>query len=756
MSVEETKKELELRSKITDLVLLETKSIRERSGAIAQANSEYQANLAILQAQNKEIEKYDRSIQVSRQNTTAMHNSNVQGAGASSSAMGVLVTATKALNQEMFNAAGRLEDLSAERRELTNLIAKEIGGSSRLFNELANDAKTAADMIDAVNTGTVDKMKRYYETLGGVAGTSSSKLEDNQLKFIAQVNSTDKAFLNAQVAMEDFYRNASGFKEEDGKIVPDSFFMVQGVPLMDVMGGTAAAFQPFLDILKDETLQQPFAAKMLSPDHIEESLKDLKRIDVAMLGLGLRSDQVTSLVRTNYIRSGEASTDYFEEVVKAAELGQNAFGYNAQMIVSDIYKMTQNVEVFGFRSGDEFAKISARAKDLHMSIEDLQGVMGKFDTFESAAQTVGQLNAALGTNFDAMELMTLKYEDPGMMLEKLREGLMSTGKTFDEIPITYKRMITQQLGITMEGIRGIMDGNVRSLDELTMQQEGARAKLESGLDPSQQQAALDARLEARVKEAAGFTKTAEDMNALAERAAKIFAQGGVAASAMADKTADSLKKLSQEYTGTVAPAIKAVVEAVKYSDQVFTSVAAQATSAAIKKLEDPLRQIAQTMVREFLDQLKKGIESIVSGNDLGTALARVEALQKGQMSSTPAPRSAAAAATPAGKDVVMKGELDEGDRVILSNYGSILRSTLIDKNDTLIASPTLNKTDIKQNQPTAPTAARPELPAVSDAIRASLQGVGTSLRIELDVGQLTDLVLRDIMMNKPNVFGGVG
>lgn len=172
MSVEETKKELELRSKITDLVLLETKSIRERSGAIAQANSEYQANLAILQAQNKEIEKYDRSIQVTRQNTTAMHNSNVQGAGASSSAMGVLVTATKALNQEMFNAAGRLEDLSAERRELTNLIAKEIGGSSRLFNELANDAKTAADMIAAVNTGTVDKMKRYYETLGGVAGTS--------------------------------------------------------------------------------------------------------------------------------------------------------------------------------------------------------------------------------------------------------------------------------------------------------------------------------------------------------------------------------------------------------------------------------------------------------------------------------------------------------------------------------------------------------------------------------------------------------
>ncbi len=53
------------------------------------------------------------------------------------------------------------------------------------------------------------------------------------------------------------------------------------------------------------------------------------------------------------------------------------------------------------------------------------------------------------------------------------------------------------------------------------------------------------------------------------------------------------------------------------------------------------------------------------------------------------------------------------------------------------------------------TTQRASLPAVSDAIRASLQGVGTSLRIELDVGQLTDLVLRDIMMNKPNIFGGI-
>ena len=782
MSAEETKKELELQSKITDQILLQTKSIRERTVSVRQATTEYEANLAILKKQNDEAKSYDSSIKVANKSSTAMYNSNVQGANDSSSAMGVLVTATKALNQEMFNAARRLDTMSLERRALTSELAKELGGSSRLFNELATGARTASDMFDSTSKNVVGKMKDYYKTFGEVAGAATAGLQESQLEFIAQVNSTDRAFLSAQTAMDQFYRSASGFKEENGKLVSDSFFTVQGVPLMDVMGGTKEAFQPFLDLLTDETLQQPFAQKMLAPDKIDESLKELKRIDVAMLGLGLRSDQVTSLVRTNYLRSGEASTEYFDEVVKAAEMGQNAFGYNAQTIVGDIYKMTQNIEVFGFRSGDEFAKIAARTKDLHMTIEDLQGAMGKFDTFESAAQTVGQLNAALGTNFDAMELMTLKYEDPGMMLEKLREGLLSTGKTFDEIPITYKRMITQQLGITMEGVRGLMDGNVRSLDQLTAQQEGARAKLETGLDSKQQQAALDARLESRVKEASLFSKTAQDMNDLAERAAKIFSQGGVSASNMAEKTADSLKMLSKEYTSTVAPAIKAVNEAVMQADQVFTKIATEQTSVAIKAVEPLLREVSQKLVREFIDQMKKGLESVLNNpQQLKDAQGKLDQIVP-KTTPTPAPTAQAPVVpSPPGRDVVMKGELDEGDRVILSNYGSILRSTLIDKNDTLFASPTVSKTDINQQQasiqaasqspqqpaasaaaqpaaaPTAapPASAAPALPAVSDAIRASLQGAGSSLRIELDVSQLTDLILRDIMMNKPNVFGGL-
>jgi hypothetical protein len=90
--------------------------------------------------------------------------------------------------------------------------------------------------------------------------------------------------------------------------------------------------------------------------------------------------------------------------------------------------------------------------------------------------------------------------------------------------------------------------------------------------------------------------------------------------------------------------------------------------------------------------------------------------------------------------------------VVTAGFGALnQQSYSLDPRDALIARPEATAASAPP-----PTRASSPLPAVSDTIRASLQSVGSSLRIELDVGQLTDLILRDIMMNKPNVFGGIG
>lgn len=715
---------------------------------VARGESESTAEASVAQLR-KDLDATTKTSDLLRQQnaTIRTETSNYRAATTQQARDGVdafaaLSTGTRYFSDQLVGANARLQDMSAERVESVRAIAEVVGGSSRMFIATANDAKTASKQIQSAQKDLKDEVVNYYKEIGFSGPFEIAKISDAQAEFIAGVNNTDEAFLNAQGAMTEFYGVASGFKEgAGGQLVRDDFFRVQGVPLMDVMGGTIEAFRPFLDILQDDNLRQPFARDMLNPADLDKSLQDLKRMDVAIKGLGMTSDQVRELVRQNYIRDGEATADYFKQVVKAAELGQSAFGYNAQLIVSDIMKMTQNIDTFGFRSADEFAKISAKAHDLHISINELQGVMGKFDTFESAAQTVGQLNSALGTNFDAMELMTLKYEDPALMLEKLREGLTSTGKSFDEIPITYKRMITQQLGITMEGLRGLLDGNVRSLEELSTSQEKATADYQGlGDTEEERQAILDAKVEQRVKINSQMFTSAQSIHDQAVRSAKIFANTGLELSETSLRLNDTVGKIAATYTEKMGGAYKTVLSGAKEVESQLSKVAAGIAVSSMDAISKELTTLATKVVNEMFDAIADQLEKLggpATAGDIRAARAAVGKQQK--------------AVTPAGDLYVSPG----GSTVVTADFGEFnQQSFILDKRDELIARPPPEKT---ANAPVAaPPPAASKLPAVSDAVRASLQSVGTSLRIELDVGQLTDLVLRDIMMNKPNIFGGLG
>jgi hypothetical protein len=311
-------------------------------------------------------------------------------------------------------------------------------------------------------------------------------------------------------------------------------------------------------------------------------------------------------------------------------------------------------------------------------------------------------------------------------------------------------MITQQLGITMEGLRGLMDGNVRSLDEMTQQQEDARSELEKGLTSEQQQRALDARLESRVKLNEGMVRSAQDITALSERAAKVFAQNGVAVSEMAERSTDGLHRLAREYTETAAPAIKELLNTLTKADDIFTTASTKFGVKTIDsgRIEQSVKEAAELFAREVSEQLEKIIKVTFDLSD--------------QEAKDLASGKTAVKTMPEAEDVIMKGSLDkEGARILYGNYGQFGGRVAIpvDERDTVaaVSSEALESRTPTTSPPPSPAPpARPPVPAFTDAVRASLTGVGTSLRIELDVGQLTELVLRDIMMNKPNVFGGIG
>ncbi len=636
-----------------------------------------------------------------------------------------------------------LQKISENRYDFVTSIAAQIGGSSRLYAAAIKDVQdfnTEMAYYDENNAGRIDNVKAYYKEMQDLVGSNVDgfdKLTEAQMEFVGQIGIGNKAFASAQYAAREFYGLSSGFIKDGGSIVPDGFFRIQGVPIEDVFGSVEAAFQPLSEMLSDETLSLSIAEKMSDKQGADEMVHDVMRMSTAIKAFGMTSSEVTELVRTNYIMTGKAGTDYFNDVTKAAMTGEKAFGYSSQMIIQDITRMSNNFETFGYRTPDQLAKISAAAHDAHMSISDLQNVMGKFNTFESAAGAVGQLNAALGTNFDALELMTLKFEDPAQMIQRLRDGFMTAGKTFEDLPATYRTMITQQLGITTEALRGIMDGSVRDIDALTAKQEDANALYDaSGKSEAEKREAMDEAIKSRVKITGDMIDKAGDMVAQSERAANRFAN---TSNFYIERTAaigDAINGVSSKVAETLIPKMGDLIEGAANS---YSTIIMQALGAS----QEQLAKQAEATLNNLVDKLKQVIKDFQESNpdiELDTKKAS-PTIKKGVIIPPP---------EPTGDLYISPGP---SRTVVTADFGDFRkqRSWEVAKGDEVIAQP--------QSDPAAPppsTASRSPIPALTDAVRASLSSVGTSLRIELDVGQVTDLVLRDIMMNKPNIFGGIG
>ena len=720
-----------------NLLLIEQERIRKGSASIG-TTAKLEGEIASLTAKTKEAtgtsNAFSRAIERAGDNSSRTSSSVRDNSGALSE----MTTVASATVDQLIRFREEIQKISENRYDFVTNISAQIGGSSRLYAAAIKDVtdfNKEMSYYDDNNQERINNITAYYKNMDDLVGNSRAGLKGlsgAQAEFVGQLGIGNKAFASAQYAAREFYGLSSGFIKQDGKIVPDGFFRIQGVPIEDVFGSVEAAFQPLSDMLSDETLSLSIAEKMSDKQGADEMVNDVMRMSTAIKAFGMTSGEVTELVRTNYIMSGKSGTDYFNDVTKAAMLGEKAFGYSSQMIIQDITKMSNNFETFGYRTPEQLAKISAAAHDAHMSISDLQSVMGKFNTFESAAGAVGQLNSALGTNFDALELMTLKFEDPAQMIQRLRDGFMTAGKTFEDLPATYRTMITQQLGITTEALRGIMDGSVRDIDALSAKQEDVNSLYEkSGETEAEKRLAMDEAIKSRVKITGDMIDQAGDMVAQAERAANRFAN---TSNFYIERTAaigDAINGVSSKVAEGLIPHMNSLIEK---SANSYSKIIMGALETSQSQLIAQSVQLFEEMI-DKIDQAYADFQKTHPDIDMKTKVGPT--IENGVVTRP----------TPAKDLYVSPG----GSTVVTANYGEMnQKSFAIDNRDALVAKPPPEPT------PPPPTPSRAPIPALSDAVRASLVGVGTSLRIELDVGQLTDLVLRDIMMNKPNVFGGLG
>jgi hypothetical protein len=118
---------------------------------------------------------------------------------------------------------------------------------------------------------------------------------------------------------------------------------------------------------------------------------------------------------------------------------------------------------------------------LGLEAKDLQGIVGKTDDFEGAAEAVSQLNQAFGVQLDTMELMNA---DPAEKVEMLRDAFQESGKAIEDMTRQEKALLAEQTGMEVSALEGALaqENMGTSLEDIEAGADAAEAQTMSQAD----------------------------------------------------------------------------------------------------------------------------------------------------------------------------------------------------------------------------------------------------------------------------------
>ena len=166
-------------------------------------------------------------------------------------------------------------------------------------------------------------------------------------------------------------------------------------------------------------------------------------------GMGL-SEEAMSGFATMAISSGSSLTDTLQDVGNYTIQMGDKFGVSSKLISKDMGEMAADFKNFGTMSTKEMAAASVYARKLGIDVKGLQGVIGKFDDFEGAADSVSQLNQAFGIQLDTMEMMNA--ENPAERIDMMKNAFHEAGKSIEDMTRQERALLAEQTGLSEEAL----------------------------------------------------------------------------------------------------------------------------------------------------------------------------------------------------------------------------------------------------------------------------------------------------------------
>ena len=143
-------------------------------------------------------------------------------------------------------------------------------------------------------------------------------------------------------------------------------------------------------------------------------------------------------------------------------------GIATTKVANDFAALAPQLTVFGDRAGHVFMQLEMASKQSGFAIERLVGVADGFNRFDTAADSVGRLNAILGGPYLSTIQMVMTT-NPVERMQMLSDAVNRAGKSFDQLAYYEKLSLVEGLKLQNVGeLALLMRGQFQLLDQSVM------------------------------------------------------------------------------------------------------------------------------------------------------------------------------------------------------------------------------------------------------------------------------------------------
>jgi len=271
-------------------------------------------------------------------------------------------------------------------------------------------------------------------------------------------------------ALENIREKFGSFKESISKNIITSFknasqgLQKAGLSAYKVFEDRAAMLEYF-----GELFEKAGAQALLFGSEIARTSG---QVTVFEKGMGLGGEQLRGFMERSAVYGRSLNDELTEAGNLSIQVGK-AFNVPSKILSRDIGAMVKDVTKFGSLTKKEMATAAIYTKKLGLEIESLNGLIDKFDDFETAAESASNLSQAFGASVDAFQLM--QEQNPAKRLDELRKAFLQTGRSVESMSRQELNLLAQTSGLTSEQAKLAFSAKNMgvSYDEITKQSDKA-------------------------------------------------------------------------------------------------------------------------------------------------------------------------------------------------------------------------------------------------------------------------------------------